>query len=197
MTQSAELTAQEIADALEPALGRGWVWTVARALGVDPKLTLGWERAGRQGKALRVGSPAMRGELVAALRRIAGELADAAGRIERTHLPANRAEASARPEPGGPATAMDEWIVGDGARDLDGARAEYLVHTVAPRFVCRVVDESGEEPEAPYDSLSGLSYAQGDDFTLCMFVWIDPPPPRPQLDRLLEAACDAVEQAAA
>lgn len=91
-------------------------------------------------------------------------------------------------------TRPDRWILGDGVRqDLDGARAEYLVHTEAPRFVCRVVDEAGDDPEPPFDSLSGVVYAQGDDFTLCQFVRIDPMPSGDALAGLLEEACDAIE----
>lgn len=90
----------------------------------------------------------------------------------------------------------DKWILGDGVRqDLDGARCEYLIHTDRPRFICRVVDESGDEPEAEFDALTGLVFSQGDDFTLCEFVWIDPAPERPALDRLLDKACEAVLRA--
>ena len=89
----------------------------------------------------------------------------------------------------------DEWICGDGASpDVDGARCEYLIHTRAPRFICRIVDEGGDEPEQEYDAISGLSYAQGDDFTLCEFVWLDTCPDMGgPLEALLERACDAIE----
>lgn len=91
----------------------------------------------------------------------------------------------------------DEWIVGDGI-DRDGQRREYVVHTVPPRFIARVVacDPDGlpELGEEPADVVSGVVYSDGDD-VLCEIDWIDEPDPG-QVTQLLEAAADALERSA-
>lgn len=87
----------------------------------------------------------------------------------------------------------DEWIAGDGGgRDLDGARCEYIVHTRYPRFIARIVDESGDTPE-PRHETGGVSYSIGADTLLCEFVWIDRPPGPAAMHRLLEAAAGAID----
>lgn len=87
----------------------------------------------------------------------------------------------------------DEWIIGDGARkDLDGARAEYIIHTKFPRFIARIVDESGDAPEQAADTLTGVVYALDENTVLCEFVWHDRPPAPAEMTRLMESACDAI-----
>jgi len=90
----------------------------------------------------------------------------------------------------------DEWIVGDGMPDAQGRRREYLVHTLAPRFVARVVavDDDGlpHPDEEPADLLSGIVWSSGDT-VLCEITWIDPPPAMTELRALLEAAADALD----
>lgn len=87
----------------------------------------------------------------------------------------------------------DEWIVGV---STDGKRREYIVHTVAPRFIARIVacDEDGvpEAGEEPADLLSGTTYSADEMTVLCEIAWIDEVPPG-QVVGLLEAAADAIE----
>lgn len=83
-----------------------------------------------------------------------------------------------------------EWIVGGPAGDDSEHPPEYLVHTAAPRFVCRVVDE-GDPEEAPW-SIDGLTYGDTGSLLLCEFVWIDEPPAGGDLVALLVRARDAL-----
>lgn len=92
----------------------------------------------------------------------------------------------------------DEWIVGVGAEPLAGsASREYIIHTVRPRFVARVVnvDEEGlpVAGEMPADTLTGVCYSAADSL-ICEIVWIDPPPTERALKALLDAAADALEE---
>lgn len=90
----------------------------------------------------------------------------------------------------------DEWIVGDGSsKDIDGARAEYIVHTRFPRFIARIVDESGETPEREADTSRGPVYQIDPDTVLCEIVWIDRPPGPVELARLLDTAAIAIDAA--
>lgn len=86
----------------------------------------------------------------------------------------------------------DEWIVGDGA----GGKREYIIHTVRPRFVARVVnvDEEGlpVAGEMPADTLTGVCYSAADSL-ICEIVWIDPPPTERALLALMDAAADALD----
>lgn len=75
-----------------------------------------------------------------------------------------------------------EWICGDGS---DGR--EYLVHTLAPRFLCLVMTDeeyADFEHQAEGDFMS-------EDFVLCGFHWIDRRPSN--YANLMERAADAVE----
>ena len=69
--------------------------------------------------------------------------------------------------------------------------------TRRPRFIARVVacDDQGlpETSEHPADILTGIIYS-GDGYVLAEIVWIDPPPPIAEIHRLLEAACDAIDE---
>ncbi len=59
----------------------------------------------------------------------------------------------------------DEWLI---AENEDGSR-QYLIHTVKPRFWCRVCDD-GEK-----FSIAGLSAAMANGQTLAEFEWLDEP----------------------
>lgn len=100
-----------------------------------------------------------------------------------------------------PVAARDEWIVGDGARGPGGERREYVVHTIPPRFIARAValDDLTGDPEAyedPADVESGVVYQAGAGTVLAEFVWIDPPPTGGALTKILESACDALDESA-
>lgn len=91
----------------------------------------------------------------------------------------------------------DQWITGDGPTGPDGrTRREYIIHTVRPRFIARVVnvDEEGlpVAGELPADVLTGVCYSAGDSL-ICEIVWIDAPPAEHALLVLMDAAADALE----
>ena len=75
-----------------------------------------------------------------------------------------------------------EWICGEGS---DGV--EYLVHTMAPRFFCAVLNQEeyvdfAHQSDGDYDV---------DDCVLCAFHWIDRRPEN--LAYWMERAADALE----
>ncbi|MCC6793017.1 MAG: hypothetical protein IT336_15115 [Thermomicrobiales bacterium] len=74
----------------------------------------------------------------------------------------------------------DEWILGSGCDD--GAR--YLVHTAAPRFVCRV---SGPDDVADR-YLAGFTAELASGSVLHTWLWLDPPPEGSELRDLVAAA---------
>lgn len=88
----------------------------------------------------------------------------------------------------------DEWIVGDAPTE-HGARREYVIHTMAPRFVARVVECAEDGPpapgEEPADVVSGIVYVADHETVLCEIDWIDEPEPG-HVTGLLEAAADAL-----
>lgn len=93
----------------------------------------------------------------------------------------------------------DEWIIGDGV-GLDGVPRQYIVHTVPPRFIARIVetdDDFGDgEPdpaESAVDLASGVTFHAGFGAVLCEIAWIDEPRPG-EVAQLLEAAADAIER---
>lgn len=158
------MTAEEFR-ALGLALyGHGWQSALARALDVNVKTVGRWASGS---------TPIDKNEW------LMGRLAELTGSTEAV----NKAEFP-----------RDAWIIGDGAgKDLDGARAEYIVHTKFPRFIARIVDESGEAPEQEADTLTGVVYALDENTVLCEFVWHDRPPAPAEMTRLMEAACDAID----
>lgn len=90
----------------------------------------------------------------------------------------------------------DEWVIGDGVSS-DGHRREYIVHTVTPMFIARIVEcdpLSGlpEPDEEPVDVLSETVFSF-DDTVLCEFAWLDQPNPG-EITQLLEAAADAIDR---
>ena len=75
------------------------------------------------------------------------------------------------------AESIPEWLFGIAHGTGD---REWVIHTRAPRFVAEIADTD--------DLVEGFSYeiAEGDQF--CRFLWLDPEPPRPALDVLLDNA---------
>ena len=58
------------------------------------------------------------------------------------------------------------WLLAD---DVFGDKW-YLIHTIEPRFICRVADEEEEHCLSPFD------YETSDGQDLCHFIWFDNPP---------------------
>ncbi len=91
----------------------------------------------------------------------------------------------------------DEWICGDGPPNIEGKRREYIIHTYSPRFIARVVmvglDGLPLPSESEADVISGITYTY-DVNILCEFQWIDPPPPQADLEVLLVAAQEFLEE---
>ncbi len=91
----------------------------------------------------------------------------------------------------------DEWIIGDGPPNGDGHRREFIIHTVPPRFIARVVavDDAGEimPNETPADVITGVVFSS-DSFLLCEIDWLDRPDPG-AVTLLLESAADAIPRA--
>lgn len=89
----------------------------------------------------------------------------------------------------------DEWIIGDG-RGGDGRFRSYIVHTVPPRFIARVVNIDGEgRPIAAEGTVAleaGIRYQARLNQILCEFAWIDEPDAK-DVTQCLEAAADALE----
>ena len=89
----------------------------------------------------------------------------------------------------------DEWVIGDGVT-ADGRAREYIIHTVAPRFIARIVavDDDGapEDGEVPADIVAGVVYQANPETLLCEIEWIDEVDPG-SVTHLLEAAADAKE----
>ena len=84
----------------------------------------------------------------------------------------------------------DEWIF-----QISDGRRSYIVHTLTPRFIARLVecDQDGVPlpSEGKVDALSGITY-QTDDLLLCEISWIDSPSPDNELTDLLHQAIDAL-----
>ena len=74
----------------------------------------------------------------------------------------------------------DEWILGVGC----DSTSRYLVHTAAPRFVCRV----SSSEDAPETYLAGFMASLADGSVLHSFLWIDAPPAEHELRDLVAAA---------
>lgn len=83
---------------------------------------------------------------------------------------------------GVPVRVPAEWVCGDGS---DGR--EYLVHTMAPRFLCLVLTEDEYDD---FEHQTDGDY-QVDDCWLCGFQWIDRRPENIAL--WMERAADALE----
>ena len=95
----------------------------------------------------------------------------------------------------------DEWIVGDGPKQTDGRRREYLMHLFPPRFRCRLVavdPETGlaEPHESPADLLSGITLSVAENTVLAELERFDPCPDVPKLQSLRASALDALLQQA-
>jgi hypothetical protein len=73
-------------------------------------------------------------------------------------------------------------------------RHEYIVHARAPRFIARAHDERGNR-QLPADTTTGAVYPAADKM-LCEIAWIDRRPSPKALRDLLEAAADALGEAA-
>jgi len=81
----------------------------------------------------------------------------------------------------------DEWLIHEAER-------AYVIHTVRPRFIARVVEieETGEprQSEEPVDFWSGVTFGIG-DLLLCEIAWIDPAPALDDLELFFNDAIEA------
>ncbi|MDE0174217.1 MAG: hypothetical protein OYH76_01670 [Defluviicoccus sp.] len=84
----------------------------------------------------------------------------------------------------------DEWIF-----QIAEGRRSYIVHTLTPRFIARLVECDQDDVPLPsegkVDILSGVTF-QADGLLLCEISWIDPPSPDNELPDLLRQAIDAL-----
>ena len=92
----------------------------------------------------------------------------------------------------------DEWLTCEGQSRTGEQRRKYIVHAWPPRFRCRAVAVDSDtglplEAEQPADVDFGLTYAASPDTVLSEFDWIDRPPSGEVLERLLEAASNAID----
>lgn len=60
----------------------------------------------------------------------------------------------------------DEWLIAEN----ENGRRQYLIHTTAPRFWCRLCDDDEDYP------MSGLTAELDNGQTLADFTWFDQPP---------------------
>lgn len=74
----------------------------------------------------------------------------------------------------------DEWILGEGC----DSSSRYLVHTAAPRFVCRV----SASDDVPEHYLAGPTAELASGAVLHSFLWMEDPPPEAALRDLIAEA---------
>lgn len=97
----------------------------------------------------------------------------------------------------GAVDAQSRWPRQEWLGAFDNEDRTYLVHTLPPRIIGRVVETAGPNTDAPAetegaaDTSSGIVYEIDTETLLCEIVWIDSPPPGDQLQALLEAGAAA------
>lgn len=91
-----------------------------------------------------------------------------------------------------PSPARDEWIRGTGLALSNRPQRQYLVHTLEPRFIGRIVELADDDPAADGAALLPLDGSHW----LADVVWIDPEPVIGRMGPLLERAADALARGA-